>query len=118
MDGRYAPATPYESAGALRPVVTEPVRYRTTVAPQRAVYTEPQPVYAPAPPAYAPAAPAPRVVYETARPQRSWAKTALVIGGSAGAGAGLGAIFGGKKGALIGAALGGGASSVYEATKR
>lgn len=63
-----------------------------------------------------------RVVYrqarEDARPKRSWQKTALVIGGSAGAGAGVGAIAGGKKGALIGAAIGGGAASVYEAMKR
>jgi hypothetical protein len=58
-----------------------------------------------------------RVVRETA-PRRSWQKTALVIGGSAGAGAGVGAIAGGKKGALIGAAIGGGAASIYEAVKR
>ena len=51
-------------------------------------------------------------------PERSWKKTALVIGGSAGAGAGVGAIAGGKKGALIGAAIGGGAASIYEAIKR
>jgi hypothetical protein len=49
---------------------------------------------------------------------RDWRKTALVIGGSTAAGAGVGAIFGGKKGALIGAAVGGGASTIYEATKR
>jgi hypothetical protein len=49
---------------------------------------------------------------------RDWKKTALVIGGSTAAGAGLGAIFGGRKGALIGAAIGGGASGLYEATKR
>ena len=58
-----------------------------------------------------------RVVRETA-PRRTWQKTALVIGGSAGAGAGVGAIAGGKKGALIGAAIGGGAASIYEAMKR
>jgi hypothetical protein len=58
-----------------------------------------------------------RVVRESA-PRRSWQKTALVIGGSAGAGAGVGAIAGGKKGALIGAAIGGGAASIYEAIKR
>jgi hypothetical protein len=50
--------------------------------------------------------------------KRSVAKTAMVIGGSAGTGAGVGAIFGGKKGALIGAAIGGGAASIYEASKR
>ena len=49
---------------------------------------------------------------------RDWKKTAMVIGGTTAAGAGLGAIFGGKKGALIGAAIGGGASTIYEATKR
>jgi hypothetical protein len=65
----------------------------------------------------------PRVVYRD-RPvrrvqsNRSWKKTALVIGGSTGAGAGVGAIAGGKKGALIGAAIGGGAATLYEAIKR
>jgi hypothetical protein len=53
-----------------------------------------------------------------ARRGRDWTKTALVIGGSTAAGAGLGGIFGGKKGALIGAAIGGGASTLYEANKR
>jgi hypothetical protein len=59
-----------------------------------------------------------RTVATQAEPKRSWKKTALVIGGSAGAGAGVGAIAGGKKGALIGAAIGGGAASIYEAIKR
>jgi hypothetical protein len=60
------------------------------------------------------------VVYrdEEVRPERSKTKTALIIGGSAASGAGVGAIVGGKKGALIGAAIGGGAASIYEATKR
>ena len=49
---------------------------------------------------------------------RSWGKTAMVIGGSAAGGAGVGGIVGGKKGALIGAAIGGGAASIYEATQR
>jgi hypothetical protein len=51
-------------------------------------------------------------------PRRSWQKTALIIGGSTAAGAGVGGIVGGKKGALIGAAVGGGASTIYEAIKR
>jgi hypothetical protein len=49
---------------------------------------------------------------------RSWGKTAMIIGGSSGAGAGIGGLIGGKKGALIGAAIGGGAATVYESTKR
>ena len=50
--------------------------------------------------------------------ERPWSKTALIIGGSAASGAGVGAIVDGKKGALIGAAIGGGAASIYEATRR
>ena len=83
-------------------------------------------------PAYDPyvaaSAPAPRPVVTRTVPQttrvverkpgRDWKKTAMVIGGSSAAGAGLGAIFGGKKGALIGAAIGGGASTIYETTRR
>ena len=42
----------------------------------------------------------------------------MIIGGTTASGAGVGAIIGGKKGALVGAALGGGAASIYEATKR
>ena len=51
-------------------------------------------------------------------PGRNWKKTALLVGGSTATGAGVGAIFGGKRGALIGAAIGGGASSIFEAAKR
>jgi hypothetical protein len=50
--------------------------------------------------------------------ERSWGKTAMIIGGSAAGGAGVGGAVGGKKGALIGAAIGGGAASIYEATQR
>jgi hypothetical protein len=52
------------------------------------------------------------------QPRRSWQKSALLIGGSAGAGAGLGAVMGGKKGALAGAAIGGGAAAIYDQVKR
>ena len=62
---------------------------------------------------------APRRVVQVERaPRRDWVKTALVIGGTTAASAGVGGIFGGKKGALIGAAIGGGASTIYETTKR
>jgi hypothetical protein len=90
------------------------------------VSDEARPVYVAARPITAPrtvAAPVRRAATTSARvqdeePKRSWQKTALVIGGSAGAGAGVGAIAGGKKGALIGAAIGGGAASIFEAIKR
>jgi hypothetical protein len=64
-----------------------------------------------------------RVVYRDREPvrresERSWGKTAMIIGGSSGAGAGIGGLIGGKKGALIGAAVGGGAATIYESTKR
>jgi hypothetical protein len=42
----------------------------------------------------------------------------MTIGGSAAWGAGVGGIVQGKMGALIGASIGGGAASIYEATRR
>jgi len=61
-----------------------------------------------------------RAVTEEVAPgeERSWKKIAMIIGGSAASGAGVGGIVKGKKGALIGAAIGGGAASIYEATRR
>jgi hypothetical protein len=51
-------------------------------------------------------------------PRRSKTKSALMIAGSTATGAGLGAALKGKRGALIGAALGGGAATIFESTKR
>jgi hypothetical protein len=94
---RYAAPAPYGyNYPAPPPAVTEarPVRTVSTApAPRRAVVREDS-------------------------PRRNWKKTAAVIGGSTAGAAGIGAIFGGKKGALIGAAIGGGASTIYEATKK
>ena len=113
VDGRIVPVTPAQPAGftnGLQPTAFTPVAQTPVVverpAARQTVYRT-QPVQE-------------RVVVERepARSGRSWQKTALIIGGSAGTGAGVGAIAGGKKGALIGAAIGGGAASVYEATKR
>jgi hypothetical protein len=59
-----------------------------------------------------------RVVSSDVKPRRTWQKSALLIGGSAGAGAGLGALMGGKKGALAGAAIGGGAAAIFDQVKR
>ena len=52
------------------------------------------------------------------RRHRSWGKSALIIGGSAGTGAGIGGIVNGRRGALIGAGIGGGAASIYEGARR
>jgi hypothetical protein len=49
---------------------------------------------------------------------RSWQKSAVIIGSSAGIGAGVGAAVGGKKGALIGAALGGGSAAIWDQVTR
>jgi hypothetical protein len=61
---------------------------------------------------------APSYTSERAVPKRSWQKSALLIGGSAGAGAGVGALIGGKKGAGIGALIGGGSAAIYDQVKR
>lgn len=113
LDGQYVevpgakPVGLVGGATSLRaiepaPVVTQVSSRRAT--PRRTVYREAAPVQE-------------RVVVEEA-PRRSWGKTALIIGGSAASGAGVGAIIGGKKGAITGAAIGGGAASIYEATRR
>ena len=95
----YAPvAQPVSYRPAAQPVV------RRAAAPRQTVYRSTEP----------------RIVSQTVdtKPERSKTKTVLVIGGSAASGAGLGGLLGGKKGALVGAALGGGAASIYEATRR
>lgn len=55
---------------------------------------------------------------ETRRTRRSWKKEALIIGGSAGAGAAIGGVAGGKKGAAVGALAGGAAGLVYDLATR
>jgi hypothetical protein len=53
------------------------------------------------------------------RQGRTWKKSAVIIGSSAGIGAGVGAAISGKKGALIGAAIGGGGAAIWDqATRR
>lgn len=115
VDGRYIEVpnakpvgygyVPNGYATALQPAAA-PVLVSQAPAPRRTVYRTAEPAQERV------------VVRERTSPRRSWSKTALVIGGSTASGAGVGGIVGGKKGALIGAAIGGGAASVYEATRR
>ncbi len=139
MVGQMPGAQPY---GIAQPyAVGQPVMAGTVLVAQPAYIVQPAPAgYAAAQsvmytrPAPVRTAARPRVVRErvvstdemvTSEPlevrrdsNRSWAKTALIIGGSSATGAGVGAIAGGRKGALIGAAIGGGAASIFEAAKR
>jgi hypothetical protein len=128
-----SPAMAYYAAQGYTQPLGQPVAYLTTTPQPYAqpVYYTPTPqVAAPAPQVVQRRVAAPRqTVYRTSEsaptrsieettPHRSLAKTALIIGGSAASGAGVGGIVGGKKGALLGAAIGGGAASIYEATRR
>ena len=125
VDGGFVPVSQVTYPTAVRPAA-EPMRLVTPRAtPTRTVYRTASPA-----PVYRTASPVPvqtreviredRVVTEEVAPsdERSWTKTAMIIGGSAASGAGVGGIVKGKKGALIGAAIGGGAASIYEATRR
>ena len=90
-------AAPVPAAYYAAPV-EQPVVYRP--APRQVTYRQ-----------------APRVVRRNAG--RSWQKSAIIIGSSAGIGAGVGGAVKGKKGALIGAAIGGGAATIWDqATRR
>jgi hypothetical protein len=104
----YQPATamPVAYGSAYGAPVTTPAVFRT-VEPvrERVVYTQP------------------RRTTRTAQTEdrqsgRTWKKSAIIIGSSAGVGAGVGAAVGGKKGALIGAAIGGGGAAVWDQITR
>ena len=126
MDGGIVPVSRVSYPNGVRPTA-EPMRLVTPRAatPTRTVYRTASPA-----PVYRTVNPAPvqerevvvrdesAVIEESAPRERSWTKTAMIIGGSAASGAGVGGIVKGKKGALIGAAIGGGAASIYEATRR
>jgi len=116
VDGEYLPAV--QPAGVVRTqlVSSQPVSSQS-VSPKPAVRASSPARRSVSRPASSVQRDAP-VVRAEAPEGRSWKKTALIIGGSAASGAGVGAIVDGKKGAVIGAAIGGGAASIYEATKR
>jgi hypothetical protein len=103
--GQFAPQGAYAPQGYATPVYQQPV-YRDDIVTRPVVRTRN-------------VAPARQRTVEARRESnRSWGKTAMIIGGGTGAGAGIGGLIGGKKGALIGAAVGGGAATIYESTKR
>jgi hypothetical protein len=104
----YVPQAMYAPQAYAQPVYQQPV-YRDDIVTRPVVRT--RTVSQPA---------RQRTVYSEDRREsnRSWGKTAMIIGGGTGAGAGIGGLIGGKKGALIGAAVGGGAATIYESTKR
>ena len=81
------------------------------VVASRTHFVQPRTVYASNP------SPAPVAVREVHK-KRSTQREALIIGGSAGAGAAIGAVAGGKKGAGIGALSGGIAGLVYDLATR
>jgi hypothetical protein len=83
----------------------------SSVAVTRTHLVQPKPVYVSNP------APISRPVYQTQK-KRTWQKEALIIGGSAGAGAAIGAVAGSGKGAGIGALSGGIAGLVYDLATR
>jgi len=114
--GMYAIGTHAQDRFAMSPAMAgNPAMTYYTAAPQPVQRT----VAARRPTVYRAASAAPAVSRNAdVQPHRSITKTALIIGGSAASGAGVGGIVGGKKGALLGAAIGGGAASIYEATRR
>jgi hypothetical protein len=92
------------------------IGYPAAYHPAPQIVEEPV-VYRPAPRIVTRTASAPRVVRK--QTGRSWQKSAIIIGSSAGVGAGVGGAVKGKKGALIGAAIGGGAATIWDqATRR
>ena len=111
-------------AFASSPVSYQPVTYQPAapVATRRVVQ---QPVYSDIPdaqvvPVSNRTVRTNQVVYDErpVKKSRSVAKSAIIIGSSAGVGAGVGAAVGGKKGALLGAAIGGGGATVWDQVTR
>jgi hypothetical protein len=92
-----AQARPRPAVYRSRP--TAQAGYESVVHPQEVIMTNEEPVGV-----------------ESKR--RTWQEEALIVGGSAAAGAGIGALAGGKKGAVIGAASGGVAGLVYDLATR
>jgi hypothetical protein len=109
--------------GVPAPLAGSPVGAVATAAgPMPAAYygapqmVEQPVVYRPAPRQVRYRESAPRVARRQSG--RTWQKSAIIIGSSAGIGAGVGGAVKGKKGALIGAAIGGGAATIWDQATR
>jgi len=102
--GAVQPAPTYVSYPAEAPVVVAPAAARPASTARRTAYRTSGDY----------------VEYQPARRKsgRSWQKSAVIIGSTAGIGAGVGAATGGKKGALIGAAIGGGGAAIWDQVTR
>jgi hypothetical protein len=110
------------AAGGAAPALGYPGAAPMATAPLPAGYypaahmVEQPVVYQPASRPVYRRAPAARVVRQ--KSGRSWQKSAIIIGSSAGVGAGVGGAVKGKKGALIGAAIGGGVATIWDQATR
>ncbi len=109
---------PSVDCGSGREAVLQPIVAdgRTSVQVKCIATARERSVVSAASPSAPAAVPAARV--ELTKDSRSIKESALIIGGSAGAGAGIGAIAKGKKGAALGAAIGGVAGTVYDLLTR
>jgi hypothetical protein len=119
VDGQFVPVSAgqeHRYTNSLRPVAAPSIATATPVRTTRRATTASRPVYRSTPVQEREVVRDEREIVR--EDDRSWGKTAMIIGGSAAGGAGVGGVVGGKKGALIGAAIGGGAASIYEATQR
>jgi hypothetical protein len=115
---RVLASAPQVDCGSGREAVLEPVLVegRTTVR-VKCIATARERSLVSTASAVAPAS-APQASASVVKKSRSTKESALIIGGSAGAGAGIGAIAKGKKGAALGAAIGGVAGTVYDLMTR
>jgi hypothetical protein len=101
--------------GAFNPAAAKSIAVeqseRTSPVVTRTHFAQPGTVYVSNP------SPASRAVAQSPK-KRSLKREALIVGGSAGAGAAIGAVAGGKKGAAVGALSGGIAGLVYDLATR
>ena len=105
----YGQPVPYSGAQPVLASYTDAPVARPAV-PTRTVYREPAPTYR--------TATRTTTVRQPTTQTRSWKKSALIIGGSAAAGAGVGAVIDGGSGAKKGAIIGGVAGTVYDVATR